>query len=166
MNSSRYRRLTSHFILAEASHHTSFLRDPKSDRKEYDITMNVADGILRMFFICLHKSTARAPFFVDASQENWQGADEIKRIRRKARNTRLCSYEPLALSASRALRDVETSVVLPEEFEGKSENIILHERRVRASQAIRKNGHFLGRTADIGQAFDRHLRAHQCCYAY
>src|SRR5579862_3609160 len=102
-----------------------------------------------------------------ASQANWTGLPEIGRIRREDRDFRLSSYIPLATRALNALRQAEENVVLPTSMTNLPKKDKGLQVRIRAIATMRNPPHpdFLGRTKEIGQAFDRSMEAQQCCYA-
>lgn len=125
---------------------------------------NIPDGVPRMFFLCHHMTTSRAPFIVGASQENWVGIESIKDIRRSDRDHRVARYATLAEESYTALRKAEETVELPDEFQDKPSEVRLCEARKLAIAKMRTNPVFLGRTLEAGQAFDSKLRAKKCCY--
>lgn len=126
---------------------------------------NIPDGVPAMFFFCYHKATSRAPFILGANQENWGGLEPIQAIRREDRDHRLATYATLVEEAFNALRETEDAVGLPDGLHGKPGQIQLSETRKLAIKYMRENPAFLGRSLEIGQAFDGKLRSKQCCYA-
>ncbi|KAH0565680.1 hypothetical protein GP486_000920 [Trichoglossum hirsutum] len=127
----------------------------------------VADGSPKMFFVCYHNIGGNRELFVGASQANWTGLPEIGRIRREDRDLRLSSYIPLATRALNALRQTEENAVLPMSMASLPKKAKEYQVRMRAIAAMINPPHpdFLGRTREIGQPFDRAMRAQQCCYA-
>lgn len=118
-----------------------------------------------MFFFSRHKTTSRSPFILGDNQENWGGIEPIQTIRREDRDHRLATYTTLAEEALNALREIEDAVELPDGLHGKPRQIQLSETRMLVIKYMRENSAFLGRSLEIGQAFDGKLRPKQCCYA-
>ncbi|KAI9868510.1 MAG: hypothetical protein M1813_005954 [Trichoglossum hirsutum] len=127
----------------------------------------IADGSPKMFFVCCHTANGNRELFVGASQANWTGLPAIGRIRRKDRDDRLSSYIPLTTRAFNALRQAEENVVLPVSMRNLPKTPKGYQVRIRAIAAMRDPPHpdFLGRTTEVGQAFDKTMRSQQCCYA-
>jgi hypothetical protein len=104
---------------------------------------------------------------VGASQANWTELLAIGCIRRKDRDDRLSSYILLTTRAFNALRQAEENVVLPVSMRNLLKTPKGYQVRIRAIAAMRDPPHpdFLGRTTEVGQAFDKTMRSQQCCYA-
>ncbi|KAI9778953.1 MAG: hypothetical protein M1839_007764 [Geoglossum umbratile] len=113
-----------------------------------------------------HTANGNRELFVGASQENWTGLPAIGRIRREDRDYRLSSHIPLTTRAFNALRQAEEDVVLPVSMRNLPKKLKGYQVRIRAIAAMR-NSHpdFLGRTTEVGQAFDKTMQPQQCCYA-
>jgi hypothetical protein len=123
-----------------------------------------------MYFVCNHHDGDRRKLYVGSNQANWKPLYAIWGIRRADRDRRLETYIPLARNAFYALKRAEEKA----ENEITLQNFMVelepdHRRylaRCRAIVEMKKGPHpdFLGRTKEIGQAFSRTMKPHQCCY--
>lgn len=123
------------------------------------VPQGIFNGVPKMLFVCYHKTTSLAPFFIRCNEVDWSDLPKVAEIRRQDRDCRLQQYILLAKEAYRALREVEHAVVLQQPLgQGAAK---LDEARMKAVKQMRRDQRFLGRTSKIGQAFDAsNLKAH------
>ena len=108
-------------------------------------------------------TAAPRELLVGGNEADWSDLPEIANIRREDRVHRLRQYIPFCETAYQALRAMEDAV-LQKQLE-ENGMIKLDQARMEAIEKMRKDSRFLGRTYEVGQAFDgSHLKAHQCCY--
>ena len=143
----------------EISKHVKLMTSPRKFR----VPQGISNGVLKMLIACYHKTTSLTPFFIGGNEADWSDLPEVAEIRRQDRDYRLQRYIPLTKEAYRALREVEHAVAAQQPLgQGASK---LDEARMEAVKQMRRDQRFLGRTSEVGQAFNaNNLKAHQCCY--
>lgn len=141
--------------------------NPLTDGKEFLLSKLVADGTPNMFFICCHGFNGKnANLYVGACQPDWSGLEAVGEIRRADRDHQLERYIPSATQAYNALQRAEANAVLPNSMQALTGNPRIFQIRRRAIAEMKDGPHpsFLGRTTELGQAFDNTGKACQCCY--
>ena len=116
-----------------------------------------------MLFVCHHKTTSLSPFFIGGNEADWRDLPAIAVIRHEDRDHRLRPYIPFCQETYQAPGTMEDAVLQQRLLDNGVTK--LDQARMEAIEKMRKDHRFLGRTSEVGQAFDgNHLKAHQCCY--
>ncbi|KAI9776290.1 MAG: hypothetical protein M1839_000449 [Geoglossum umbratile] len=151
---------------ANIGKHLKLPSAPSIDKKEFKLKRDVANGIPKTYFVCYYVGGGQRELFVGSNQADWGGFSAIAEIRRADREYRIATYIPPASKAFRALQQAEREVVLPESMVSLEPLAKLYQTRIRAVAAMKGTPHpdFLGRSTEIGQAFDKGMEPMQCCY--
>lgn len=103
--------------------------------------------------MCYHKT-----HFSRGNEADWSDLPEIAEIKRQDRDHRLQQYIPFTKKAYQALREMEDAVLQQQLVNNGVTK--LDQARMEAIKKVRKDHRSLGRTSEVGQAFDgNHLRS-------
>ncbi|KAK2739902.1 hypothetical protein FQN55_009075 [Onygenales sp. PD_40] len=132
---------------------------------EFTLATTVADGAVKMLFVCFHEQQEQAGrFLVGANGEFWGDLEEIGDICRRSRDLRLGAYIPAAKAAFEALKATEAQVWAENPAANTEDRDTVATMRTQAIERMRSNPAFLGRLSEKGQAFANSGGARQCCF--
>jgi hypothetical protein len=135
------------------------------DSAEFKIVKKLPDGTPKMYFICGHRlHDSSLQIILGANQADWAGLPSIEKSRRQDRDQSLTEYITKAELAFRDLRLAEDET-RDENPEISNEDDFVGIIREKTVTLMPHRDHFLGRSTEVGQAFDKHLHFSQCCYA-
>ncbi|KAI9784463.1 MAG: hypothetical protein M1839_002119 [Geoglossum umbratile] len=127
---------------------------------------NIANGILKMYFVCYHIRGGQQELFIGSNQVDWRGLSAIAEIRRADWDCRIATYIPLASRVFCALQQAKQEVVLPKSMAGLESIAKLYQTCIWAVTTMKSTLHpdFLGRTTETSQVFNKEMKPTQCCY--